>query len=315
MELQSLTVDPQVQALLDQFAQFPWPSENNLSSEQIRQAYLKLRSLAGSPEDIDKVEEIKLPGATGSIPVRIYTPKVGKTLPILVYFHGGRYISGDLDTHDAPLRALANRSECIIVSVGYRLAPEYKFPGAVDDSYSVTKWIADHASDIGGDPTRIAVSGDSAGGGIAAAVTLIAREKNSPALAYQILIYPMLDATISSKSYKSFATGYLMTAEMLISGYTKYLPENVDPKNPYISPLWSKDLKNLPPAYVLTAEFDPLRDEGEAYAKRLKEAGVPVILKRYEGMIHGFFQFGGVLDVGRKSIDETASALREAFAK
>lgn len=310
--METAKLDPQAQALLNKMAAAPPPR----TIAEARQGYRAIIPLAGPPEPVSKVEDRQIPGPAGNILLRIYTPRDGGNLPVLVFFHGGGFTTGDFDTHDAQCRTLANRAGGIVVSVGYRLAPEHKFPAALDDADAATKWVGEHALEIGGDPTRIAVGGDSAGGTLATVVAMLARDRRGPALVYQLLIQPNTDATLSTTSWQKFAKGYVtLTKDWMASSLANYLPEGVDRKNPHVSPLWATDVKGLPPALVITAEFDPLRDEGEAYAARLKEAGVPVVCTRYDGMIHGFFQMGGVLDQGKKSIEETAAALRAAFAK
>lgn len=305
-------LDPQAQALLNQIAASGAPAPRNIT--EARQGYLEIRQLAGAPEPVNKVEDRQILGAAG-IPVRIYSPLDELNLPVLVYFHGGSFTVGDLDTHDAPLRALANRAGCIVVAVAYRLAPENQFPAAPEDAYAVTKWVVEHTAEIGGDATRVAVGGDSAGGNLAAVVTLIARDRNSPTLVYQVLIYPNTDATMSSASWQELGNkGYILTTEGMASSLAQYLPDSVDKKNPYLSPLWA-NLNSLPPALVIIGECDPLRDEDEAYAERLKQAGVPVVSKHYEGMIHGFFQMAGALEAGKKVIEEIAANLKQAFAQ
>lgn len=314
-------LDPQAKALLDQMATKdralarPIPPEKEKAAA--RQAYRAMIPLAGPPEPVSKVENRQIPGPAGNISVRIYTPKgSGKeSLPVLVYFHGGGFAIGDLDTHDAPLRALANRAGCLIVSVNYRLAPEHRFPAAPDDAYAATKWVAEHASEIGGNAKRLAVGGDSAGGNLATVVALMARDRGGPKLVYQVLLYPNTDAA-PRKPYRSWSEndGYILTKAVSQRVYDQYIPDGVNRRNPYVSPLWAKDLKHLPPALVVTGEFDPLRDEGEAYAMELQQAGVPVVATRYKGMIHGFFQMAGKLDAGKKLINQTAAALRAAFA-
>lgn len=308
-------LDPQAQALLNQMASADATPPKTI--EESRQGYRAVIPLAGEPESVNKVENREISGPAGKIPVRIYTPSSSKNLPILVYFHGGGFTAGDLDTHDTPLRALANRAGCIIVSVAYRLAPEHPFPAAPEDAYAATKWVAKHAQEIGGDPKRIAVGGDSAGGDLAAVVSLMARDRRGPAIMYQVLLYPDTDLTESTASWMEFADTNkpIITRDGKLASIAMYVPKDVDIKNPYVSPLYAQDLSKLPPAFVVTGEFDPQRDEGEAYAAKLKQAGVPVVSKRYNGMIHGFFQMAGVLDAGKQVIEETATALKAAFAK
>ncbi len=309
-----MPLDPQAQALLDQMAAAGAPPFESLSPEQAREMIMQMRELAGPPEPVARVEDRVAATAAGPIPVRIYAPEATGPLPVLVYFHGGGWVIGNLETVDAPCRALANRARCLIVSVDYRLAPEHKFPAAAEDCYAATRWVAEHAAELGADPSRIAVGGDSAGGNLAAVVALMARDRGGPRLAYQLLIYPVTNYDFSTPSYQENAEGYLLTKNAMVWFWDHYLRDPSDGQNPYASPLRAADLRGLPPAFVITAEYDPLRDEGEAYAERLRQAGVPTELRRYDGMIHGFFQMAGVLDQGKKVIADAAAALRGAFA-
>jgi len=314
-------IAPQAQELLNQLNAHTQPNADSLSPEEqlnaAREGYRASRVLAGTPEDIFKVEDRSISSVNGEIPLRLYVPNAEGNLPIVVYFHGGGFTAGDFDTHDTPLRALANRSGCLIVAVGYRLAPEHPFPAAPEDCYNATVWAAENAAQIGGNPNQIAVAGDSAGGDLAAVVTLMARDKNAPKLSYQVLIYPDTDLTESSASWTEFATtnSPIITREGKLAAISMYVPRDVDVKNPYVSPLYAESLTGLPPALIITAEFDPQRDEGEAYARNLKEAGVEVKHIRYDGMIHGFFQMAGVLAQGKEAIEEVANSLKNAFQK
>ncbi|MDQ1375382.1 MAG: acetyl esterase, partial [Actinomycetota bacterium] len=238
-------------------------------------------------------------------------PSDRRPLPVLVFFHGGGFVIGDLDTHDQVCRQLANGSHAIVVAVDYRLAPEHPYPAAPDDCFAATTWIHEHATELGGDPTRMAVAGDSAGGNLAAVVAQEARDKGGPPLKAQILIYPATDLSMQHPSITENGEGYLLTKEGMDWFMGHYAPDVDDVR---CSPLAAVDLSGLPPALVITAEFDPLRDEGEAYAAHLREAGVPVVLSRYDGMIHGFFQLGVLLDAGTKAVDEAARALAAALA-
>ncbi len=309
-----MPLDTQARALLDQMAAAGAPPFESLTPEQAREMIMQMRELAGPPEPVARVEDRVAATAAGPIPVRIYTPEAAGPLPMLVYFHGGGWVIGNLETVDAPCRALANRAGCLIVSVDYRLAPEHKFPAAAEDCYAATRWAAEHAAELGGDPARIAVGGDSAGGNLAAVVALMARERGGPRLAYQLLIYPVTNYDFSTPSYQENAEGYLLTKNAMVWFWDHYLRQPSDGEHPYASPLRAADLRGLPPAFVITAEYDPLRDEGEAYADRLRQAGVPTELRRYDGMIHGFFQMAGVLDQGKQVIADAAAALRAAFA-
>ncbi len=309
-----MALDPQVRALLDQMAAIGGPPIYELSAQEARQSSAALAAMQGAPEAVAKVENFKLPGPSGGIPVRIYTPAGERPLPILVHFHGGGWVIGDLESCDVLCRSLCNAAGCIVVSVDYRLAPEHPFPAAVEDAYLATLWTAENAANLGGDPLRIAVGGDSAGGNLAAVTALIARERGKPLLRFQLLVYPVTDAACDTPSYSENAEGYFLTRDAMQWFWNHYARSESDRLHPHASPLRAKDLSGLPPALVITAEFDPLRDEGERYANRLQAAGVPVQFTRYDGMIHGFFGMGSILDQGKKAIQQAAAALRSALA-
>ncbi len=213
---------------------------------------------------------------------------------------------------DRPCRALANAAECVVVSVDYRLAPEHKFPLPVEDAFRATEYVAQHAKELGADPSRISIGGDSAGANLSAAVTLRAREQGGPRLAFQLLVYPVTDYDDDRPSLHEYGEGHFLTRAGMRWFWGHYLPHPADGQNPDASPLKAKSLRGLPPAMVITAECDPLRDQGEAYAHKLRDAGVAVRLKRYEGAIHAFFHMGGVIDAGRAALADAAQALREA---
>ena len=307
-----MPLDPQAEAFLDQVKAMGLPPFEEMTVDQAREAILGMRELAGPPEAI-ATEDRAIPSPDGDIPARIYTPAGSGPFPVLVYFHGGGWVIGNLETIDAPLRALANRASCLTVSIDYRLAPTHKFPVAAEDCYAATRWVADNAVVFKGDPARIAVGGDSAGGNLAAVVALMARDRSGPPLVYQLLIYPVTNHDYSTPSYQENAEGYLLTKNAMVWFWNHYLRNEEDGRNPYASPLQAKDLSGLPPALVITAEYDPLRDEGEAYAARLREAGVAVEVRRHHGMIHGFFQMAAVMDQGKQAIEEAAHGLRSAF--
>ncbi len=310
-------LDPQAEAYLRQMEQQGAPPLNTLTPAQARETMINNFSvLCGTPQAVANVEDLNILSPAGQIPVRIYTPQGNNPFPILIYFHGGGWVLGNLDIYESACRSLANGASCVVVSVDYRLAPEHKFPVGVEDAYAATQWVADNTNRIKGDSTRIAVGGDSAGGNLAAVVSLMARDRGGPNLAYQLLVYPVTDlSSLDTASYRDYAEGYgLMRTEMEWFG-DHYLSQGEDGKNPYVSPLLAQDLSGLPPALVITAEFDVLRDEGEAYANRLKEAGVSVKCTRYNGMIHGFMTMDGVLDRARGAIDEASAELRAAFLK
>ena len=258
-------------------------------------------------------ENRKLAGPGGDLPVRIYIPFGKGPFPVVLYFHGGGWVIGGIESSDGLCRSLANASGCIVVSVDYRLAPEHPFPAAVDDAFYATLWAAENASSFGGDPSRIAVSGDSAGGNLAAVVAQIARDRGKPAIGFQLLIYPVTDGACDTPSYSENAEGYFLTRDAMQWFWNHYVPKEADRSQPYASPLRASNLAGLPAALVITAEFDPLRDEGERYAEGMRTAGTPVQLTRYDGMIHGFFAMSAIIDQGRTAIQQSAAALRTAF--
>jgi len=234
-------------------------------------------------------------------------------LPGIVYFHGGGWVIGDLDTHDVQCRQLTAEAGITVVAVDYRLAPEHKFPAAVDDAWAATRWVAAHGSELGLDARRLAVAGDSAGGNLAAVVALLAREAGAPAIALQVLVYPVTDVSAESQSYRDFAEGYLLTRESMRWFTNHYLKSASDADDWRASPLRAQSLAGLPPALVVTAGFDPLRDEGAAYAARLTDAGVRVDYVSYGGMIHGFMPMGRLIDTGNRAISHVAASLRQAL--
>ena len=270
-----MPLDPIAAGLLEQMAEAGMPPLNEMSPADARQAAEGFRALAGEPEDVADVTDSTIPGPGGDIPVRIYTPAGAgsEPLPCLIYYHGGGWVLGDIEGLDTACRALANRAGCKVVSVEYRLAPEHKFPAPLDDSYAALEWVAANAASIGVDPDRLAVGGDSAGGNLAAAVTLRARDQGGPGIRSQLLVYPVTNHDFGTPSYAENGDGYLLTRDMMTWFWDHYVTTADDGKDPLASPLQATDLSGLPRALVLTAEFDPLRDEGEAYAARLRDAG------------------------------------------
>jgi len=313
-----MSLDPQAKALLEQLAANPdAPRMIDLPPAGAREMYRAMANMLdrqGTP--IGKVEDRAIPGPGGDIPVRVYTPVAGGGKgPALVFYHGGGWVIGDLETHDALCRTLANEAGCKVIAVDYRLAPEHPFPAAIDDAYAAACWVEANASEIDIDPNRIAVAGDSAGGNLAAAVCLRAKAEKGPQIAFQLLIYPVTDAPADTQSYKDFGTGHFLEKESMDWFWNHYVVSaGADPKHPYAAPLQAESHAGLPPAYVVTAGYDVLRDEGKAYADALKKAGVEVEYVNYEGMIHGFFNLQGVLDVSREAVKAAAKALKEALA-
>ena len=312
-----MSLDPQARALLDAAKASGAPEMWELTPDQARAEYLRRTERVRADVDIYRVEDRQIPGPVQPIKVRIYTPQASQehaSLPVLVWYHGGGFVIGDLDSHDSACRALANKTECLVVAVDYRLAPEHKFPGAVEDCEAALHWVAAHATELGGDPGRIAVGGDSAGGNLAAVVALLAREKGGPKLCFQLLIYPCVAPEPETPSHNQFAEGYLLTRKTITWFFKQYLRSSKDTLDPRYAPLEEKDLSSLPPSLVIVAGFDPLRDEGVDYAKALIEAGNKVTLANYEGMIHGFYLMGGMVDKANQAIEESARHLKEAFA-
>jgi acetyl esterase len=307
-----MPLDPQAKQVLEQIAALGLPPNHLVSPSQAR-INMKSRPRAAGPE-VARVEDRLIPGPGVDIPVRIYTPTGSGPFPILVWFHGGGWVVGDLDAADPTARHLAVGAMCLVISVEYRLAPETKFPGAANDSYAATVWAAQHAARFNGDPARIAVGGDSAGGNLAAAVALMARDRRGPSLAFQLLVYPVTSPDFDTASYRQNAEGYGLTRDAMRWYWDHYLQRPEDASNPYAAPLVAENLQGLPPALVITAECDPLRDEGEAFAKRLQAAGVPTTYSLYDGMMHGFFGMTAVLDKGKQAMAEACAALQQAFA-
>ncbi|MGH7788401.1 MAG: alpha/beta hydrolase [Candidatus Binatia bacterium] len=309
-----MPLDPQAQALLDQLAAMGGKSLSSMPVAEARQMMEMLSAMRGSEVAIETVGDRRVPGPRGDIPVRVYQPK-GSGLPVLVYFHGGGWVLGGLETHDGVCRSLAAGAGCAVVSVDYRLAPEHKFPAAAEDCYAATQWVAAHAAEIGADAKRLAVGGDSAGGNLAAVVAQMARDRQGPSVIFQLLVYPATDAAFDTPSYHENAEGYLLTTQDMRWFWNHYLNSPADAENPIASPLRARSLAGLPPALVITAEFDPLRDEGELYGRRLDDAGVHTKVSRYDGMIHGFFGMGMLIDKAKAAVQEAVGTLRLAFAR
>ena len=310
-----MALDPQVKAILDQMAEAGGPKLSEMDPPAARDVFREMSTAFDSADvPVGGVEDRKIPGPGGDISVRIYTPVAagGSPLAALVYYHGGGWVVGDITSHDATCRTLSQASGCKVISVDYRLAPEAKFPAAADDAYAALVWVEKNAMEIGVDPNRIAVGGDSAGGNLAAVVSLMARDKNGPHIAFQLLIYPVTQIGIESASRKELATGYFLETETMKWFEDQYV-DRVDADNPYASPLKADSLSGLPPAYVITAGFDPLKDEGKAYADGLRAAGVDVQYVNYDGMIHGFIALTALVENAANAVAETGAALKKAL--
>ena len=299
-----MTLNPQAKFLLDQMAAMGMPPIHEQEPEAVREANRLPPAVPGAT--MANVEDRNIPGPAGDIPVRIYRPTDASDHSLLVWYHGGGWVIGDLDGADVTCRELADRSGSVVVSVDYRLAPEHRYPAAHEDCYAATVWAAANAAELGADAGKLAVGGDSAGGNLAAVVSLRARDEDGPAISFQLLVYPVTDHSYETVSYSDNADGYLLTRDGMEWFWNHYLGPDGDGSHPHLS--------GLPPAHVITAEYDPLRDEGEAYAKRLQEAGVPVTQTRYAGQIHAFYGMHGVLDDATNAAQESAEKLKAVLA-
>jgi acetyl esterase len=309
-----MPLDPQAQRVIDAMAALNLKPVEESTPAEARESIRARTAALGPFPDVAAVVDHRVPVAGGEITVRAYSPGGPGPHPALVYYHGGGWVIGDLHTHDGLCRSLTNAARCAVLSVDYRLAPESKYPVAVEDSYAALLWIAANADRLGIDRRRIAVGGDSAGGNLATVMALVARDRKGPRLALQVLIYPVTDHDLDTRSYVENATGYVLTREGMRWFWNHYLAREAQGREPYASPLRASSLAGLPPALVITAEYDPLCDEGEAYAARLRDAGVPVTLTRYPGMFHGFVRMTNILDKARTALDEIASSVQKAFA-
>jgi acetyl esterase len=313
-----MTLDPQMKTIIDLIAAAGAPSIRGMSPVEARAAFESRLEFfrRGGVETVGRVEDRTAPGPGGPIPVRLYYPRDQSPCGAAMFFHGGGWVLGNLESHDPTCRALAAGSGALVVSVDYRLAPEHKFPAAADDSYAATRWAADNAAALGYPEGRLAVCGDSAGGNLAAVAALMARDRGGPKLCYQALIYPAFDPAMEAPSQREFAAdGYVLSGADMAWFWNHYLRGAQDGSNPYANPTRASDLSRLPAALVITAGFDPLRDEGEAYAEKLRQAGVPVTARRFEGLTHGFFNMTSQIDQAKTAVEQTCTALREALSR
>lgn len=315
--------DPQMQAVLDQLEALGGKPIESLSAEEARKqptpadavkALLKKQGKSIAPEPVGNVSNRSIPGPGGSIPIRIYTPKGSGPSPVVLYIHGGGWVIADLDVYDASPRALANASGAVVVSTHYRQAPEHKFPAAHDDTYAAYRWVLANAASIQGDPKRVAVAGESAGGNMAAAIAIRARDDRVQAPVHQVLIYPVATTNLNTPSKKANAQAKPLNTAMLGWFGEKYLPTPADGEKPTFSIL-KANLRNLPPATVISAQIDPLLSETRDYADRLKAAGVPVDYKNYDGVTHEFFGMGAVVDKAKQAVAQAGGNLKKAFAR
>ncbi|CAB1064865.1 hypothetical protein D1BOALGB6SA_9662 [Olavius sp. associated proteobacterium Delta 1] len=308
-----MPLDPQVVKIIKDAESLGLPAYQDLSPTEARKQMLDQAPPVQPELSVKKVIDRGIPGPDGEIPIRLYYPEGDAPFPVLVYFHGGGWVIGDLDTHHSFCHALAKKSGCLVVSVDYRLAPEHRYPAAVDDAYAATKWVAENPEEIQADPDRFAIGGDSAGGHLAAVVSLMARDRNGPRIDLQVLIYPITDCSFDTHSYKDNKEGYLLSRDLMKWFWNHFINDESEADDPYASPLRAKNFRDLPRALILTAGYDPLRDEGEAYGQKLQEAGVNVTCTRYPGMIHAFIRMTAQLDKANEALDEVSGTLREVL--
>jgi acetyl esterase len=308
-----MPVHPQVAALLEQMREAGQPPFEHMSVPEARQAAWAFADLQGPGPEVASVQHRFIPGPTADLPVRIYTPEGQAPFPAIVYFHGSGWVILNIEICDPTMRALANDSGCVVVAVNYQKAPEHKFPVPFNDAWASTCWVAEHAEELGIDPARIAVGGDSAGGNLAAAVAIKAREEGGPALAYQLLVYPATEYDLDTPSCLENAEGYLLQRESMRWFWGHYLDGATDVPDWRAFPMRAASLADLPPALVVTAEFDPRRDDGRRYADRLRAEGVQITYREHAGMIHGFYWMQAVLDQSRNLHEEIAREVRAAL--
>jgi acetyl esterase len=316
-------LDPRCEFMLRGIELSGRPAPHQMSVAEAREEYRQVGGIARPPRAIASVTNRTIPGPAGDIPVRVYLPTfaLGRELPALVYYHGGGWVIGDLDTHDGVCRELAAESGCVVIAVDYRLAPEHRFPAAVEDAQAAFRWVSERGPEVQVDPTRVAVGGDSAGGNLAAVVCQRALAGGGPLPAFQLLVYPVTDLNFRTSSYELYGEGHFLTRALMdwFRGHYLGATEGVMLEelcgNPDVSPLHAKSLEGLPSALMLTAEFDPLRDEGLAYARRLAEAGVEVSYRCHEGLIHGFANLHDRIPASSRAIREAAVALRLALSR
>ena len=309
-----MPLDPQARKVVDALAALNLKAFKDSTPTEARESMRSRTAALGPFEEVAAVADHRVPVTGGEITVRLYRPAGVGPHPVLVFYHGGGWVIGDLYTHDGICRSIVNAAGCAVASVDYRLAPEFKYPTPVEDSYAGLQWVAANATRIGLDPARIAVGGDSAGGNLAAVMALLARDRHGPRILLQVLIYPVTNHDFNAASYRENATGFVLSTEDMRWFWRHYLSREEQGREPSASPLLAKSLADLPPALVVTAGCDPLRDEGEAYAVRLRDAGVAVTLTQYSGMFHGFLRMTRILDQSRVLLDEVAGALRKSLS-
>ncbi len=306
-----MPVDPQVQEVLDQIAALGLPPHYEVGAVQAREN-AKLRPRPPGP-DVAAVENTVVAGPGGDVPVRVYRPEGDGPFPMLVWIHGGGMVVGTIETCDAACRRICLDAGCVVISPAYRLAPEDPFPAAPEDCYAVARWAAENAESLRGDASRLAVGGESAGGNLAAVVSMMARDRGGPAIVHQTIVNPMLDLDFDTASYLSNAEGYFLTRRTMMWYWEQYLSRPEDADDPYAVPMRADDLSGLPPALLLAGEYDPLLSETQAYAERLNAAGVPSIFSYYAGASHNFYSMPPSVDIAVRAMEEITETLRAAF--
>ncbi len=305
-----MPLHPQARAVCDLVNAAPYVPPGNERLQEVRAGFATLvMTGAGPAQEVFATEDADADG----VPVRIYRPVADPSLPVVVYFHGGGWTIGSVDQFDLIARQIALETNAIVVSVDYRLAPEHPFPAPLDDCWNALQWTAKHAPSFGGDASRLAVMGDSAGGNLAAVCALLARDAGGPNLAMQVLVYPVTDCDLDTPSYRENGEGFLLTRADMEWFFACYTAGAADPADWRIAPLRAPELRALPPAVIVTAEFDPLRDEGRAYAKRLVDAGVAVVELPYDGLVHAFFGLSAAFDASRDALQRVSAELARAF--
>jgi acetyl esterase len=307
-----MPIDPQVESLLGEMAALGGPPIHELSVAEARTVAEGMIALAGDPIEVAAVDNITIPADGAEIGARVYTPEGVGPHPVVMFFHGGGWVICSLDTHDNVARAICRGAEAMVVSVDYRMAPEHRFPTAAHDCFAATKWVAENAASLGGDAGRLAVCGDSAGGNLSAVVSQMARDAGGPPIAYAALIYPAVDMTRKGGSLDENSSGYFLEKDGMEWFMNHYITD-AEKADVLASPLLHTNLAGLPDTFIATCEYDPLRDEGEAYGDALRANGVHVENKRYEGLIHGAANMTGVLDAGRQLVSDVAAHLRAAL--
>jgi len=314
--IEDMMLDPEVAVLLDSLSKSQAPALYDLPPDEAKETYRRARLALATPDRANVTKrDLLAEGPFGPIPLRLYTPvsRVGETLPALVFYHGGGFTVGDLDTHDGVCQHLCDKAGIAVVAVQYRVAPEFKFPAPIDDSYAALIWISQNAGALGIDASQLAIGGDSAGGCLSAVLSLMARDRGGPELRLQMLIYPTTDLAHTLESHTRLGTGYMLSTALLYYFRNLYLSSPAEIEDWRASPLRAPDHRNLPPAWILTAGYDPLSDEGEAYAERLQASGVRVTTVRFPGQIHGFITMGKILPQALDALDQAAAVLVTTF--